>query len=205
MNKEIKNIQMFSTGGAGSHWFFHELKGPKYASPHLNSLVYEIEGHPEGSSYKHRNQPPQKLHKPNSLVLYLYCNPLNHALGMYKKKQARGHCEQMGGDVAGIQGVKTFEEFVENGVDYFKYYTHLSNWLNTETEYPRVLIKYEHIKEEFDNFCRLIEIGSGPPLNFRQRKSDYNKYSDSIKDKLHKMFKRELELYNSIPPLTVVK
>ena len=203
MNRKIKNIQMFSTGGAGSYWLHGELSRRLAANPHLDSLVYDIKGHPEGWSYKHRNQPPKKLHKPNSLVLYLYCNPLNHALGMYKKKLTGAHCKQMGGDLVGIQGVKTFEEFVENGVDYFKYYTHLSNWLNTETEYPRVLIKYEHIEEEFENFCRLIEMDSGPPLNFRQRKSDYTKYSDSIKDKLHKMFKGELELYNSLNPLTV--
>jgi len=203
MKKKIKNVQMFSMGGSGSYWIYSALKARLKTAPELQDIIYDIEGQIGGGPYKHRKEPPEALHCSEGVALYLYCTPLHHALCMYNKKLSTLHCQQMGGEVPGIRKVKTFEDFVENGVDYFEYHNHLSNWLNHKTKYPRILIKYENIGEEFDRLCHLIKMKPGETLTVKQRKANHTKLSTNIRDKLLKMFKTELELYNSLDSFIV--
>jgi hypothetical protein len=167
--------------------------------------------------YKHQPHPPSELILENAIVIYTYCTPFNHALGMFGKRKKRRHikhCRNMGGDAQKLKAVspmchnkvwvQQYGNFIKNGVDYFGYFNHLNNWLSAKTPYRRVLLKYETLEHELENLMNLLELTMPTPPEFRKRRSDYRTLPTTIKSGLMEMFAEEYKLYESLDSITIV-
>lgn len=204
LNIKYNNIQIFSMGGSGSYFMSSVLR----KCVGKDKVMYDVHGHKLGWGYKHQGTPPKKLEKENSILIYLYCLPYNHAYYLYNRGQYVEHYLQIhinGKYKEKLQSLKIIEQFIDNKIDYYGYYEHLHNFIIVPTSYSRILVKYEALEFKMAALFDLLSISHCELPEFKSRKTDYNNLPSEYKQKLTKMFKKEYDLYINRPDIEIIK
>lgn len=109
-------------------------------------------------------------------VLYIVGNPYNQLLSFHRRgflKAPYTHCRHVAGDVDGLSARDewTVEEYVRNGVDYFRLQSHFAGWWEYRArDYEIMFVRYETMPHVLDAmrlfFCKTT------PFRFEKRVSN---------------------------------
>ncbi len=137
---------------------------------------------------------------------YIYGNPYNAVLSVFRRGYQHMHVRAMNADSGtepkNLEGV-SLEEFLAQGKDEFYMERQFDNWTSeVNPKHPIILIKYEaladHIGEILDFF------GTKDPFEVKERKSSWLDQPESIRKQLEKIYGGLFDKVEAMPPIKII-
>ncbi|WP_020561399.1 beta/alpha barrel domain-containing protein [Methylosarcina fibrata] len=137
---------------------------------------------------------------------YIYGNPYNAVLSVFRRGYQHMHVRAMNADSGtepkNLEGI-SLEEFLAQGKDEFYMERQFDNWTSeVNPKHPIILIKYEaladHIGEILDFF------GTKDPFEVKERKSSWLDQPESIRKQLEKVYGGLFEKVEAMPSIKII-
>ena len=146
-------------------------------------------------------------------VFYLYGDPCNTILSYFRRgflKYPYDHCKYLGGNLTGLMKKDewTLEEYLDNGVDFFKLRAHFEGWLNfSKRNYEILFFKYEYTEKYMNVIADWFELEKSKvdKFKFKKRSSDWRSQPKNIQDGLKRIYGDYLEFLDSMKSFFVLK
>lgn len=156
------------------------------------------------ANYPHRRFPPKNSE--GFPVLYMYADPRNILISSFNNgfKWAAIHCENVGGDLSYFQtypkeGIK---KILEMQYDPLGLKEHLENWIQRDTSYPIMILKYESL-EKPDTFQKILDFFKVPDYavkyEWKPRLASYLNLPAQQQCKFYEMFEGLIDIQSKLP------
>jgi|GEM_PF-61610 len=195
------DVIICSSGGVGTSFFMDFVQKYKY----INSPS-DIDG------LKHLDQPPTGKTKQNFKALYIFGDPLNAVVSLFRRNYQQPHsCKLLANylDIEPIARYCSLEEYVNEGIDRLKLEQHFDNWSNAQVNYPIMLVKYETMWEHLPEIFDFLEIPTSEIEELekerKERESDWIKLPEETKDKLSAMYGKFSEKVANFEEIKIIE
>ena len=180
---------MTSMGGVGS----------TALGRHINSFADKTEFEHGFSPSVYEGQNPVMLG-------YMYGNPYNSILSIFRRKYQQMHVEAMhinsGTQPAKLKGV-SLEEYLSHGIDEFFLERQFDNWTNQDNvKVPTILIKYEELEDNIDTILDFFQCKK--PFAVKMRKSAWEEQPQEIQDGLVDIYGGFKEKVDAMPGVKIL-
>ncbi|MBR8826989.1 MAG: tetratricopeptide repeat protein [Gomphosphaeria aponina SAG 52.96 = DSM 107014] len=195
------DVIICSSGGVGTSFFMDFVQEHKY----INSPG-DIDG------LKHLDQPPIGKTKQNFKALYIFGDPLNAVVSLFRRNFQHPHsCKLLANyvDIEPIARYCSLEEYVDEGIDRLKLEQHFDNWSNAQVNYPIMLVKYETMWEHLPEIFYFLEIPASGIEELekerKERESDWIKLPEETKEKLSAMYGKFSEKVANFEEIKIIE
>ena len=160
---------------------------------------------------KHKNSPELDIYQKGKIkrVIYVYNNPMNAVLSLYRRHFHRAQYRKLTGKKAPPNF--KLQDYISSGEDLFQMKSHFHNWTKGSQKFPILLVNgatmYRQVNlRKILKFCQ-VKI---PLVLFKQksRKSNYKVIDNNIRDGLEKIyndFNKELNMKKNVTLLKRIK
>ncbi len=129
-------------------------------------------------------------------LVYLYSNPMNALISLTNRgflNVPNAHCLNMDGDIEGLgsRNSWTLEEYLDNGIDYFKFQDHFATWFEySQRRYNIMFVRYESLDRLLPEVMEWwgFDRSNAMRLSIHARKSDWTQQPEKIRKGLVNMF-----------------
>lgn len=192
-------VQVTSFGGSGT----------TALCEHLLDAGVDLQPGPAQWPFKHQRRPPRGDEVPEGFrVLYPVGDPRDAVLSIFGRRLQVGHYRGMHAkqpDAVVSQRLETLETFLAGGVDEFALAEHLEGWLDHPRGYPVLFIRYDRLREVWNEVCTFLGLAPDhPPLAVRTRRSDWRSSPPPVRDQLNSLYGELAARINALPPTLLV-
>ena len=142
--------------------------------------------------WKHQRTPPADSKVSRGFrALYLFGNPMNAVLSVFRRGYQHWHVERMDGDVDAWDKSWDLEEFLAQGHDHFRMERHFLNWTQADRSYPILLLNFDALWERLPEVFAFLGLPSSAMGEFperRERHSDWLSQPTQIRRDLKDMY-----------------
>jgi hypothetical protein len=137
---------------------------------------------------------------------YLFGNPYNAALSVFRRNEQQMHAEAMNANsptpAARLKGMG-IEEYLERGVDEFRIERQFDNWTNpANARHPTLLIRYEALGGSIEAVLRFFECTK--PFAVQGRSSQWMSQPEHVRRGLVRMYGGLFERIEAMPPVVIL-
>jgi hypothetical protein len=149
--------------------------------------------HSNWRPWKHLPTPPEESDvKDDFRALYLFGNPMNAVLSVFRRDYQRWHFRNMTGDFEGWSDeMEHLDGFLEQESDPFRMDEHFRTWTTAERSYPIMLLHFDalwqHLPELFSFFGVPYRLREAFPER-RERHSDWRDEPDDTREPLEALY-----------------
>jgi hypothetical protein len=192
-------VQVTSFGGCGTTALYEYLGAAGCNIP-------KTFGH---FPFKHQRMPPDPASVPEGFrVVYLYGDPRNAVLSIFRREAQYGHYRGMRlADPPADSGARlaSIDAFLEGGVDEFQLEDHFERWWgNGSASVPVLFVEYEQLADVWPTVRDFVGLPADYPcLDWRPRSSDWQALSRTRQEQLDRMYGGLVERISSLPPAIV--
>jgi len=172
-NKSL-DVCVVSYGGVGCSSLMRVLSG-----------YIRVNNVDDKDGLKHRNSPSLDVYSKAQIrrVIYIYNNPMNSVLSLYRRHYQRAQYKKLTGMIA-TDDVMTLENYIASGQDLFQLESHFHNWSAGSEKFPILMVNGATMYQP-KNLQKLLRfLGVKIPLILFQqkpRKSNYKTVSPQIR------------------------
>lgn len=191
--KPKHTIQVTSYGGCGTTTIYD----------FLDRLNLDIPTEKDYGTWKHIYIPPSIVRR-EFKAIYIFGNPLNVILSLFRRQFQIFHLERMGikpferntkaltineyvNKYPYLQIFSSLEKYIAHNYDYYRLDEHFTNWTTSKRHYPIMVVKYETLWNHLDEIFKFLGIPDSEITNFpkqHKRNSVWQKQPQTIKKKL---------------------
>lgn len=157
---------------------------------------------------KHKNSPELPIYKGSKIkrVIYVYNNPMNAVLSLFRRHYQRAQHKKLTGKKAPDN--LTLEKYVESGTDMFQMERHFKNWAQGSTKFPILFVNSQHLYKPpvLRRIMRFLKINI--PIGLFQQKprnSNYKAIEPQIREGLEKIYNRFAQELDNHPKVKLIK
>ena len=195
-------FQVTSFGGSGTSMIYGYLKGAGLNVPST----------PDQRPWKHQSSPPSDSKVPRGFrALYLYSDPRNAVLSVFRRHYQHYHHERMKNrsNLRENLDLKSYSinEFLDLDNDPFEMENQFDNWTQSKREYPILILNYDSLWERLSEVISFFGIPSEYADHFpeqRNRSSNWKNLSDRLKYKINCTYKSLINKVKSAPNFEIV-
>lgn len=189
MNRAPHRCAMASMGGVGS----------TALARHIGSIV-------DKSTREHGYSPKLFENEKNLRLGYIYGNPYNAVLSIFRRNFQNMHVHAMHAD-SGTLPVDlrdvSLEAYLEKGIDEFAMERQFDNWVNySASKGPIILIKYESLAEHVDEVLSFFYCPY--PFEVKQRRTSWMSEPSHIRDGLERIYGGLNTKIDEMPPIKIL-
>jgi hypothetical protein len=190
-------VQVTSFGGTGTTMLYDVLE------------EHDVDVPSDKQPWKHRPRPlEERTVPPGFRAIYLFGNPMNAVLSVFRRGYQRWHFRNMTGDFDGWnEELSCLDGFLRRDTDPFRMEEHFENWMQADRSYPILLLRFDtmwaHLPELFAFVglpTRLID--SFPEK--RERHSVWQNEEERVQNQLRRMYGDFAERIDRFPDWKVI-
>jgi hypothetical protein len=192
-------VQITSFGGCGTTALYEYLGAAGCNIP-------KTFGH---FPFKHQRTPPDPATVPPGFrAVYLYGDPRNAVLSIFRREAQFGHYRGMrlaDPPAAAKRRLASVEAFLDAGVDEFQLEDHFDQWWgHGRDSVPVLFVEYEHLANVWPTVRDFVGLPADYPcLDWQPRSSDWQTLPAVQRSQLDTMYGRLVERISSLPPVVV--
>jgi len=177
-------FQVTSFGGTGTTMLYEFLEEHEVDIP---------SDHPNWKPWKHLPAPPEDADvKDGFRAVYLFGNPMDAVLSVFRRDYQRWHVRNMREDVTEPWSTDwDFDEFLKRSEDPFHMTKHFQSWTNADRLYPILCLNFgalwDHIPEFFA-FAGLPKSSMDAFPERRERASDWTEETKRVRKHLKGLY-----------------
>jgi hypothetical protein len=143
LTKIDHTVQITSHGGTGTTMLYDFLEN------------YSVDVPQDPSRWKHLPEPPTDSEvRQGFRALYLFGNPINAVLSVFRRDYQRWHFRNMTGDFDGWnEDLEHLSRFLDQESDPFEMQKHFHAWTTADRSYPIMLLQFDAL---WDNLPELF-------------------------------------------------
>ncbi|MCS4122739.1 sulfotransferase domain-containing protein [Salinibacter ruber] len=191
-------IQVTSFGGAGTTMLY------KFLDQCCRDIPKNTH---DWIPWKHQQVPPADEDvKQGFRALYLFGNPMNTVLSIFRRGYQHWHFERMNESGEG-QGLQNLEEFLKHDDDPFQLADHFERWTTAKRRYPIMLLRFETLWEQQEEVFAFLGVPSGLQDEFpkrRERHSDWRKQPVEHRKRLKRIYGSLAKRIQSRPKTEII-
>ena len=142
--------------------------------------------------WKHQRVPPSDNDVPHGFrSLYLFDNPMNAVLSVFRREYQHWHIDRINGDVEAWDESWSLEDYLEHGDDLFRLSDHFNQWSTADRSYPILLLRFDALWDRLPEVFAFLGLATSLMGDFpgrKERSSDWTTESDSIQQGLREMY-----------------
>lgn len=178
-------VQVTSFGGCGTTML------QRFLQEHGRDVPGSLDAMP----WKHARVPPASHKvKDGFRACYLFANPMDAVLSVFRRGFQHWHIQRMQGDLSQWKWDWELEDFLRCRTDFFRLGEHFTNWTTAERDYPILLLRFETLWEYLPEVFEFLELPYDLMEQFpdeRPRRSTWEDESPAVREAL-------LELYGDL-------
>lgn len=164
----------------------------KYTMWHPASIFRPWTAHQYWDPWKHMAVPPHDCDvKPGFRAVYLFDDPRNAVLSVFRRSYQNWHIRNMNGNLDGWEEGYTIDDFLSNGDDLFRMEEQFEDWVHARRSYPILFIRFDelwdHLKTLF-SFVGLPESKMDCFPEKRARTSDWRTEPSNRQEAIEEMY-----------------
>jgi hypothetical protein len=165
------------------------------------------EGH-DWIPWKHQRVPPSDDEVPRGYrALYLFGNPMNAVLSVFRRDYQHWHVKRMDGDIEAWDDSWDLDDFLTQGSDLFRLADHFYEWANADREYPIMLLRFHALWDHLPEMFAFLGLPSSNITDFpekEERNSDWTEEKPHIRNRLKEMYGELSKEINKSPDIEVI-
>jgi hypothetical protein len=197
--KITHTVQLTSFGGAGTTMLYRVL------AEHGTGLP---DAAPKYLPWKHLPTPPTDDEVPDGFrAAYLFGNPMNAVLSVFRRDFQRWHARNMRNDLAGWNDDWTLEEFLAQDRDHFEMAPHFHRWTRAVRTYPILLLHFDALWDRLPEVAAFFGLPTRVLDDFpprRPRHSDWTDESPVVQAHLRRLYGDLHEEIEALPRLSII-
>ncbi|MCS3642377.1 hypothetical protein [Salinibacter ruber] len=183
-------LQITSYGGCGTTLLY------RFFSEHG---VYTPPAVDDWYPWKHMlAPPPDDKVKEGFRAVYVYADPFNATLSVFRRGFQHELVRRMARDTSGWNTDWELGDFLSEGTDYFRLTEQYRKWTEAERSYPILLLKYESMWEYLPELMTYVGLPKATADSFpekRPRSSSWQDEPEEVQEKLEAIYG---DLHNEI-------
>lgn len=191
-------VQVTSFGGVGTTMLYQFLDKHGLNTP---------DGH-DWLPYKHMAPPPPDRDVRESFrAIYMFDNPMNAILSVFRRGFQHWHAQNMLGDACTWDDDWTLEDFLERGKDHFRMHEHFRLWATARRNYPIMLLKFDALWRRLPEVFAFLGLPSCLLDEFpvrRKRHSDWTDQPAANRESLLRLYGELHDEITAFPELKII-
>ena len=164
----------------------------KYSTWYSTSFFKPWAAHPYWDPWKHMAVPPRDVDvKPSFRAVYLFDDPRNAVLSVFRRGYQNWHIRNMNGNLDEWKDDCPIDDFLGKGDDLFRMEEQFEAWVHEKRSYPILFIRFsklwDHLKTLF-SFVGLPESKVGCFPEKRERTSDWRTKSTNRQEAIEEVY-----------------
>jgi hypothetical protein len=157
--------------------------------------------------FKHQRVPPDPtIVPPGFRVVYLYGDPRNAVLSIFRRGRQLSHYRGMrlANPSSEAQArLSSLESFVRAGIDYYELEDHFEQWWGRSSHsFPVLFVRYELLAHVWPTLRDFVGLPAGYPcLPLKSRSSDWRSLPPPTQTQLDRIYGRFARRVSSLPPV----
>lgn len=177
-------LQVTSFGGTGTTMLYEFLEEHDVNIP---------SDHPNWRPWKHLPVPPEDGEvKDGFRAVYVFGNPMNAVLSVFRRDYQRWHIRNMRDDVTEPKNPDWgLEEFLQRSEDPFRMAKHFREWVCANRSYPILCLNFDALWEHLPEFFAFAGLPTCCLDQFperRERNSDWTEEPKHVRRELKRMY-----------------
>jgi hypothetical protein len=152
------------------------------------------QGHDNWKPWKHLPEPPSDDEvKDGFRAVYLFSNPMNAILSVFRREFQYWHVRAMNmdDDYNAWGDDSDLEDFLEQNTDHFRMARHFHNWTQADRSYPILLLRFDALWEHLPEFFAFAGLPTKALDEFpeqRERASDWTEEPEYVRERLQDFY-----------------
>jgi hypothetical protein len=192
-------VQLTSFGGTGTTMLYRVLEAHGLDLP-PNAPKYR--------PWKHLRVPPEDDAVPAGFrVAYLFGNPMNAVLSVFRRDYQRWHVRNMRDDLTGWDDDWTVEAFLAQERDHFAMAPHFHRWTRAERAYPILLLHFDALWDHLPEVAAFFGLPTRALDDFpakRPRHSDWTDEPPAVQAHLRRLYGDLHAEIEALPRLSII-
>ena len=165
---------------------------------------------PEGppNPWKHQSPPPQDDKVPTGFrALYVYGDPRNAVLSVFRRGYQNWHIQNMQEDLRGWNDDWTLRDYLAEGKDLFGLAGHFDSWVTADRDYPIMIAEFDALWDEQSAVFSFFGLPTDAMQDFPERKernSDWRDESSEVQDQITSIYGDLINRMYSFPGLVII-
>jgi len=177
-------IQVTSFGGVGTTMLYRFLKSQNVNIP---------ADHPNWRPWKHLLVPPADSEvKDGFRVVYVFGNPMDAVLSVFRRGYQKWHIDNMREDINGpADDAWQLDDFLQESKDPFRMAQHFRTWKEANRSYPILYLKFDALWRHLPEFFAFVGLSTESLDDFpeqRERASDWTEETEYVRRRLKKFY-----------------
>jgi hypothetical protein len=193
------SIQVTSFGGTGTTMLYHFLERCGADVPK--------DSH-DWIPWKHQRVPPSNSEVPRGFrALYLFSNPMNAVLSVFRRDYQHWHVERIGGNVDAWDESWVLDDYLAQEDDIFRLADHFHNWTSANRDYPIMLLRFGALWDHLPEVFAFLGLPSSHMTEFpekEKRRSDWTDEPPQTQSHLEQMYGALSEEIERAPNIEII-